>query len=392
MPVTAQSLLSHARELAARAADRAVESEVARTLAPDLVAALREIGIFRMFVPRSHGGLELEFPETLPIIEALACGDGAIGWTAMIGSHLPLFAAPLPRRSFDQLYSNGPDLIGAGAAVPAGRAEVTEGGFVVSGRWPFASGCRHADYIFGFCVAMNEAEPVAGPADGAPSLRAVLVPAGAWGIEDTWYAAGLKGTGSHHVTLSNVRVPEEMTYDILTTKSNIAGPLYCAGPFFLLALHVGAVAVGVAEGAIRDLVANANSGRRQLRARMDLRDNPLLQHELGRADADVRAARAFLYSQCESYWHTATAGKIIDFAAGAAGLQALAWITATCARATDLCYTLGGGVALYESSPLQRRLRDIHAVTQHSFTHLRRFGGVGRLRLGFPAVHPLLDG
>jgi alkylation response protein AidB-like acyl-CoA dehydrogenase len=392
MSNTAQSLLSHAQELAIHAAARGAECEALRTLTPDLVAGLREIGIFRMFVPRSHGGLELGFPETLPIIEALACGDGAVGWSAMIGSHLPLVAAALPRRAFDQLYANGPDLIGAGSLIPAGRAELVAGGYVVSGRWPFTSGCRHADYLMGLCVMGNEGVAVAGKADGPPDIRVVFAPARDWGIEDTWHAAGLKGTGSHHVTLSNVRVPPEMTYDLMTARSNVAGPLYCAGPIPLLALHLGAVAVGIAEGAIRDLVASANPGRRQMRARMDLRDNPLFQHELGRADADVHAARAFLHTQCEKLWRTATTGQVIDFAASAEVVQALAWITATCARATDQCYSLGGASALYESSPLQRRLRDIHAVTQHGIAQQKRFGTAGRLRLGSPAVHPMLEG
>ena len=385
-------LLVNAQKIARRAAVSAPQCEAARTLTPELVATLREIGIFRMFVPRSHGGLELDLPQSLAVFETLAAGDGAVGWTAMIGSHLPLVGAALPRTSFDSIYAQGPDVIGAGSVVPAGRAEIVEGGYRVSGRWPFATGCCHADWLYGFCIATKGGVPVSGPAEGVPSVKVVFAPRSEWRIEDTWHASGLKGSGSHHVALNDVRVPEEMSFEILTAPSELEGPLYAAGPIALLSLHLGSIAIGVSEGAIRDLATGAISGRRQLRSRYDQKDDPIFQYELGRADADVRAARALLRSECDALWQSALDGRSIDFGAMARAFQAVAWVTATCARATDMCFTLGGGSALYETSPLQRRLRDIHAVTQHVLAHHKRFGSAGRLRLGFPAVHPLMDG
>jgi indole-3-acetate monooxygenase len=134
-------LLATVYELAPSIAARAAEIEAARELPGDLVRDLLAAGCFRMFVPRSHGGLEVDLPSGLDIFEALARADGSTGWTIMIGAEAVILLALLPRRCFDALYAEGPDLIGAGSFTPGGKAKVIDGGFEVTGRWPFASGC-----------------------------------------------------------------------------------------------------------------------------------------------------------------------------------------------------------------------------------------------------------
>src|SRR5215469_1803104 len=136
-----QRLLASIRELAPGITSRAAEIEAGRRMPPDLVEALRSIGIFRMFVPQSHGGLELDMPAALEIFGALSRIDGSVGWTAMIGGGCDMFASLLPRDTYEQVYENGPDVIIAGTVQPAGRAEAAPGGWWVNGRWPFASGC-----------------------------------------------------------------------------------------------------------------------------------------------------------------------------------------------------------------------------------------------------------
>jgi hypothetical protein len=125
------------------------------------------------------------------------------------GGGCDIFASLLPRDTYEQVYQNGPDVIIAGSAQPVGRAEAVAGGWRVNGRWPFASGCQHADWMFGFCVMTEGGKPLCGPAgEGGPQLvRGFFLPARDWQIEDTWYVAGLKGTGSHHITLRDKVVP-----------------------------------------------------------------------------------------------------------------------------------------------------------------------------------------
>jgi alkylation response protein AidB-like acyl-CoA dehydrogenase len=274
----------------------------------------------------------------------------------------------------------------AGAGIPAGQAEKTEGGYRVSGRWPFVSGCQNAQWIVGHCLIWKEGQPVMS-AQGPQSLF-VLLPAERWRIEDTWHASGLAGTGSHHVVLDNVVVPEEETFDVLHGPSSVPGPLEVTLLPFNTSLHP-AVAVGIATGAIADLVAMARLGRRQIFAAEDLKDSVVFQHEVGRLDAELSAVRTLMQVQAEKQWRLALEGTLDDKVDLIEGLQASAWIHAACTNIVSGCYTLGGSDSNMKSSPLQRRLRDIHAARQHFFAQERFYGFGGKKVLGFSPTSPL---
>ena len=377
-----QRLLADIRDWAPEIAARAPEIEAGRRIPPDLVEALKSIGAFRLFVPQSRGGLEFDAPSALKIMGALARVEGSIGWTVMIGNGCHLLTPLLPPETYDQVYRNGPDMIVAGSFVPAGTAEAAPGGFRVTGRWPFASGCLHSGWLLGLCVMTEGGKPVAGPAGaaGPPRMQGFVLPARAWKIEDTWRAAGLKGTGSHHIVLREALVPAANFFDFPDGAPCLPGPLYQAGHHLLPLLH-GAITVGMAEGALDDLVALANTGRQQLRAALPMRDSEMFQGELGRVAADLKAAQAFLQVQAESHWRHALAGTQPEQAKVTQHAQTAAWLAATSVRVADACFSLGGGVALYESSPLQRRMRDLHAAAQHAAAQQRNYAGAGKLLL-----------
>ena len=378
----AERLLADIRELATGISSRAAEIEAGRRMPPDLVEALRSIGIFRMFVPQSHGGLELDMPAALEIFGALSRIDGSVGWTAMIGGGCDMFASLLPRDTYEQVYQNGPDVIIAGTVQPAGRAEAVAGGWRVKGRWPFASGCQHADWMFGLCVMTEAGKPLPGPAGegGPPLVRGVFLPAREWHIEDTWYVAGLKGTGSHHIALRDTVVPAANLFDLVNGVPCLPGPLYQAVRQFLPLMH-GASSVGMAEGALDELVALANTGRQQQQAAVPMRDSETFQGELGRIAAELRAARAFLQVQAASHWRHALAGTLKDEALYTQGTQSAIWLATTCVRAADACFALAGSGAIYETSPLQRRLRDLHTAAQHFAAQQRHYVSAGKLLL-----------
>jgi alkylation response protein AidB-like acyl-CoA dehydrogenase len=378
-----QRLLANIQELAPGITSRAAEIEAGRRMPPDLVEALRSIGIFRMFVPQSHGGLELDMPAALEIFAAISRIDGSVGWTAMIGGAHGIFAPLLPRDTYEQVYQNGPDVIIAGSNQPVGRAEAVDGGWRVNGRWPFASGCQHAQWMFGFCITNDGGKPLSGPAgEGEPPLvRGFFLPARDWQIEDTWYVAGLKGTGSHHITLRDAVVSAGNFFDLRNGVPCVPGPLYQA-VLPVLPLMLGAVSVGIAEGALDELVEFAKTGRRQLQAAVPMQDSETFQGELGRIAADVRAARALLEVQAASHWRHALAGTLKDEALYIQATQTAILLATTCVRVADSCFALGGGGALYETSPLQRRLRDLHAVAQHYNVQQRHYVNAGKLLLG----------
>jgi alkylation response protein AidB-like acyl-CoA dehydrogenase len=379
-PDSNRDLLNGVRKLAPEITARAAEIEAARCVPPDLIDRLKSIGIFRMFVPMSHGGLELALPAGLEVIRALARLDGSTSWTAMVGSGGSIFATLEPRETYDRIYQNGPDVPLCGSAQPTGTAKPTAGGFRVSGRWPFASGCKHAEWLAGFCIVTDDSgKPVTGP-QGQPVVRGFALPAQNWEIEDTWHAAGLKGTGSHHIVLRDALVPEANFFDVEGGTPCVPGPLYPAIRQLLPTFH-SAVAVGMAEGAVDDVVALANTGRQQFKAMAPMRDSEAFQLELGRISADVRAALAFFEAQTASLWHHALAGTLNDESLVVEGSQAATWITVTCVRIVDACFALAGSSAIYETSPLQRRMRDIHVAAQHASVQQRQYVGGGKLLL-----------
>ena len=381
---TAERLLAGIREMAPAISARAAEIEAGRRMPLDLVEALKAIGVFRIFVPRSHGGLELDLPAALEIIEALGRIEGSVGWTAMISGGCDLYASLLPPERYEQVYRKGPDVIIAGSAQPAGTAGATAGGWRVNGRWPFASGCQHADWIFGFCIMTEDGKPLAGE-DGAPLVRGFLLPARDWRVEDTWHVAGLKGTGSHHIALSDTLVPTASFFDLATGVPCLPGPLYRAVPQFLPLLHAS-LDVGVAAGALDDLIALAATGRQQLKAAVSMRESETFQFELGRVAADLRAARAFHRAQVASHWRHALAGTLKDEALLTQGTQAAIWVATACVGVADACFTLAGGSAIYESSPLQRRMRDLHVAAQHAAVQQRHYVSAGKQLLGGSVV------
>jgi indole-3-acetate monooxygenase len=373
------AMLAAIRDMEGEITARAAEIEEARRIPSDLVSKLKSIGIFRMFVPQSHGGLELSLLAGLEIIAALSRLDGSLGWTAMIGGASGIFAPSLPRETYDRIYQNGPDVTMGGSAQPAGTAEPTTGGWRVNGRWPFASGCQHAEWLMGFGIVTENGKPVVG-SNKQPLVRGFALPARDWEIEDTWQAVGLKGTGSHHIALRDAVVPEANFFDLETGTPCVAGPLYPAVRQLLPLFH-GAFAVGMAEGALDELVTLAKTGRKQLRAATPMQDSETFQLELGRVAADLKAAQAYLQLQVAEHWDHALAGTLKDEALVTQGIQASIWITTTCVRVADSCFTLAGSSAVYETSPLQRRLRDLHTAAQHAAAQQIQYAGAGKLVL-----------
>jgi indole-3-acetate monooxygenase len=379
MTKTTQNIMAEVRKLAPDIVSCASEIEALRHIPSDLVEALRAIGVFRMFVPRSHGGLELDLPSALEIIRALARLDGSVGWNAMIGSGGGLFAPLLPRETYDRVYENGPDTILAGSVQPAGIAEKEGDHWRVNGRWPFASGCVHAKWMLAMCKMTDSGKPLLDDR-GAPMVRGFILPAYDWEIEDTWYVAGLKGTGSHHIKVRNAVVPAAHFFDLERGEPCVPGPLYQAVRQFLPLLH-SAFAVGVAEGALDDLIELANSGYQQQRTARPMRDSEAFQFELGRISVELRAAHAFFQAQVASHWRHALAGTLKDDALLIQGTQSGIWVASTCVRVVDGCFALAGGNAVYDSSPLQRRLRDIHVAAQHAAVHQRQYVAAGQATL-----------
>ena len=372
-PVTGP--LEAARALAADAAAAAPDGERARRLPEPLVAQLAEAGLFRLCVPAAVGGLEAPAATLVECVEALARGDAAAGWCVAIGATSGLLAAYVPEETARRLYARETAIAG-GVFAPRGRAVAVDGGFRVSGRWPFASGCQHCDWLMGGCVVDRGDGELVTLDNGMPDVRLMLAPAGEFEIHDTWHVAGLRATGSHDIELRDVFVPGDRAASVISDTPRHDGPLYAFPLFGLLAIAIAGVSLGIARGALDDFAALAakvpTGGRRSLGQR------GAVQAEIARAEASVRASRALLLGAIEDAW----AG--VDVERRTALRLAATHAATECVRATETAYRLGGGSAIYESSPLQRRLRDAQTVTQHMLVAPSTWELTGRLLLGQP--------
>jgi alkylation response protein AidB-like acyl-CoA dehydrogenase len=376
-----KKLFEHIREIAPAISRRSTEIEAARRLPADLLAQLKQAGVFRMLVPRSHGGLEIDFPSSMEIIEELAAADGSVGWTVMIGCETPQFLALLPRDRFDFYYASGPDLIVGGGFAPRGSAEIADRGYLVNGRWAFASGCQHADLLMGNCAVLDNGAPRPALFPGTQEVRAMLFPKDQVTILDTWHTAGMRGTGSHDIQVENLRVAAADTFDIFFGRPTVAGPLN-AEPTLYALLHICAVAVGIARRSLAEVVALAAGQKRRLYTGAAMAEMTLVQHRVGEADTALRAARHLLLDETRTVWDHARAGTPVDPGTRTRIMGSAAWVARSATTVVDACYTAGGGSALYETSPLQRCLRDIHTLTQHAAVNENMISRAGAALLG----------
>src|SRR5258708_2471394 len=313
---TLDQVLSRITALAPMVARLAPDLEQGRRLPAELVSALKSARIYGMLVPRRYGGLELDAPSAFRAVAALARLDGSVGWNAMIGHNgalMPFLASPT---LCEEIYRDRKDHIIAGSAQPVGTAERVPGGWKVTGAWPFVSGCQNAEWIAGTCVMMEGGSPIDASEGLSPMTRTCLMPAEHWEIRDTWHTFGLKGTGSHHVALTDVFVPDENFFEFPFGASFAPDPVF--GKFAeIVVLSHGAHAVGVAEGAILDLMELAGTGGEQMFMTTPLVETERFKEGVARLDAGLLAAPAPLGAQIAPLWHNPERSAAKDIAPAA---------------------------------------------------------------------------
>ncbi|MEO0326716.1 MAG: acyl-CoA dehydrogenase family protein, partial [Myxococcota bacterium] len=245
--------LARAEAMRAALRARSREFEEARRVPADVAEELASAGIYRMLVPAEAGGLELTPGDFVRTLVELARGDAAVAWVAMTGATTGLCTAYLDdagRRS----VARDPAARFAGVFAPMGRARAVDGGYRLTGRWSFTSGCENATWILGGAL-VDEGE--------GPLHRAFFLPRDAVTVHETWDVAGLLGTGSHDTSVDDVFVPASRVCALVGATAEVPGPLYAFPVFALLAAGVAAVALGIAEAALADAAEGA--GRRAKR-------------------------------------------------------------------------------------------------------------------------------
>jgi indole-3-acetate monooxygenase len=359
------------------ARDVAATTERERALPRALVDELRATGLMRAGAPAELGALQATPATTLSAAERIARGDASAGWCVSIAATSSLLSAYLPELGASEIFGD-PDTMAAGVWAPRGTAAAVDGGVRVSGRWSFCSGISHSQWLFAGCV-LDEAQA----GSEGPVLRVVALPTGEVEILDTWHTSGLRGTGSHDALAKDLFVPDHRVLSLLGAAPRIDAPLYRFPIFGYFALSIAAAALGNARGAIDDLSELADGKVAQGSSRV-LAERPATQAAVGEAEAALRAARALYYEAIEQAWEAAQQAGPVSEPLRLGLRLAATHAVRTSADVARAMYDLGGGTAIYEDSPLQRRFRDAHAATAHFQVNPGTWELAGRLLLGLP--------
>ncbi len=366
------------------------EMDQSRRLPSSLVTAMDDAGMFRTYMPSSLGGHEMDPISAFRVVEQLSIIDGSVGWCCFIAGSIGLFSGWLEPAVAREMFGTPPTLRGAGSFRPLGTARITEGGYIATGQWDFASGCHHASWLFLNCVVSDESGPcinVGGPLDGMPQLRMMSVPVEDANIIPNWSVIGLHGTGSNDVAVSELFVPENRTF-ALTDQPVDTAPLCTfrsalATTFTPLAGNT----LGMARGAMNAFMDLA--GARATTMNMSLlRDRPPVQQVVGQAEAIISGARAYALDSAGRMWEAMQSGKE-DL--GEEVLQTRLAVTHAVhesVRAIDLLYHASGTNAVRSSNLLERYFRDVNAAMMHAGGLLANFEQGGRVAMGLPAGAP----
>ncbi len=368
-----EKLAAAAREAAALARELAPQTEHDRRLPSELVERLRACGLFRAGAPASVGAAEASPGVTLRCAETVARGDASAGWCVSIAATSSLLGGWLGPEGLNDVFGD-PGRVAAGVWAPRGKARRVDGGYVVSGQWAFCSGIMHSDYLFGGCM-------VAGEQGGSPTPRVLGMRVDELEILDTWHTSGLRGTASHDARAKELFVPERRSLWLLDPPASSAA-LYRFPIFAYFALSISAAALGNAQGAIDDLKALA-IGKVSLGSSRTLAERPATWSAVAQAEASLRAARAFYYEAIADAWAAAISSGTEPVSVELrVGLRlAATHAVRTAADVARAMYDLGGGSAIYDDSPLQRRFRDAHAATAHFQVNPATWELTGRLLL-----------
>ncbi len=373
------SPLDAARKLVPLIQSCADEIDAERELPRSLFEALADAGLFQLALPRSLGGPELDVPTYVRVIEELGRADASTAWIVNQGAIFATYAARMPHAVARSIWIDTPRSVVANTPAPTAQAVVVPGGYRVTGRQGFSTGCRHAAWLAAHAQIVENGQPrLDGP---HPETRYFFVPVGEGELLDTWHVRGMRGTGTHHFAVSDVFVPEERTVLSATAPLVETGPLYRIPRTLLFASGDAAVALGVARTSLATFyeLASAKTPRAM---HAPLRDQPMIQADIGRAEARLRSGRAFLHETVREIWADVSSSGTISLDQRAALRLATTHAIRLAVQVVDTLYHAAGVTAVYDGHLLQRYFQDIHVISQHLQSRLSHYELVGRHWLG----------
>ena len=338
----------------------------------DIIQKLKQLGVYRAFVPKRFGGDEISPRQFCELIERLSMADGSVGWVASFGMS-PAYLGSLPEATLQELYKDSPDIVFAGGIFPPQSAELVDDCFMVNGRWKFSSGCKGAD-IVGVGIAPKKDNET----QGLP--RMAVLPADKAKIEMTWDTVGLKGTGSHDLVVENVSVPEAWTF-VRGEPSKLTEPFFKYPSLSLATQVLTVVGIGVAAAALDEFKKLA-PGKASITGGAEIANRPVTQYEFSQAQAEFLAARNWFYQTMDVVWNEILAGR-------QPAAQQISDMRLSCthaarvsARVARKMQMLAGMTAIYTNNPFSRFVNDTNVVTQHAFMGDNTLQNAGAMSFG----------
>ena len=383
-------VLAAARDVGSIIAKHAGTTERDRRLAAPVVEALRHAGLFRLFTPRAHGGLEIDPVTFARVVEEVSAFDSAAGWAFQTGNTGAWWTSRMSSEGAAELYADGPDLLMAASFSPPHRAEEVPGGYRLTGRGPLASTIHESRWVMMSAIVYDGGQPRMTPM--GPEVVALVMRTSDVEIVDTWDSLGMRGTDSNDVVANGVFVPRSRVFHLrpdYVPSPPYDGPLYrmpaAAATFTIIA----PVALAIARGAIselRELVAT----KVPLGSMKTAQHRSAVQSAVAEGEAMIRSARLFFYDALAAAWERALAHEPFTLENKADLMLASAWAVRSAAQATDLMHRMGGTSGIYTRSRLERHFRDAQTVRHHGFVSDSRLETVGQVYLGLEPEFPFV--
>jgi alkylation response protein AidB-like acyl-CoA dehydrogenase len=341
---------------------------------PDTVFnALADAGLFRLWLPRAFGGPQLSPIDFISVVEAASMLDGSVGWLVGNGGGMSRAGGYLPEPVAREFFSDQRAFI-VSATGAVGQARRVDGGYRVTGRWPFGSGAHHASYFMGL-ASTKDTDGNDEPPRFYYFRRSDVV------IHDTWRVSGLRATGSCDFEVRDLFVPEQHTHDFIGVRATQEGLVYHLPAVSVFAWTVATVPLGIARGAMNAFVELAGRKARQGQSLL-MRDRDIVQSNYGRADALHRAARAFLINAMSELTAALAEDGPRLIEARAVFRTACTHAAETALRVADILVAEAGTGSIFETSPIERYVRDIQAATKHFAMTPNNYVVSGRVGLG----------
>ena len=341
---------------------------------PEVVfQALAEAGLFRLWLPSAMGGPELSPVEFMRVVEAASAMDGSIGWLVANGGGMSRVGGYLPESIAGEWFDDPLAFIVA-ATGAVGSAEPVVGGYRVTGRWPFGSGASHATRFMGLSAVRD------GSDTSRPPICCYFAPEQV-AVHDTWHVSGLRGTGSSDFEVKDVFVPADHTHDLIAPPPTQPGVIYRIPGLSIFPWSITGTSLGIAGGAMTAFTKQAMLGKPRP-GTIRLQDREMVHSVVGRAEAILGAARAFLNEAIAELLVALDDDRDLLMRARARLRIACAYAAEGSASIVQMLTTEAGASSIFESSRLERAGRDINAAVKHIAMSPQSYIVAGRLHLG----------